>query len=218
MSKTNFKIARVAMVDSQIRPADVTHYNIIDSMLRVPREEFFPESLKELAYVGESIQIAPKRYSLDPRIIAKMLNLLNIKESDLVLDIAGGYGYTACLLSYFAQAVVLSEEPHFVKEAERVLGEQSIDNVIVKSGELHDGANEFGLYDVIIIEGGIDFVPDLIIEQLKIGGRIAAVFINKAVGECWLGFRTDDAINWRFGFNAFAPHLENFKLKEQFIF
>ena len=218
MSKTNFKTARVAMVDCQIRPADVTHYNIIDSMLKVPREEFFPERLKELAYAGETIQIAPERYSLDPRIIAKMLNLLNIKESDLVLDIAGGYGYTACLLSYFAQAVVLTEEPIFVEEAERVLGEQSIDNVIVNSGKLHDGASKFGLYDAIIIEGGIDFVPDRIIEQLKIGGRIAAVFINEAVGECRLGFRTDDGINWRFGFNAFAPRLENFKLEEQFIF
>ena len=206
------------MVDCQIRPADVTHYNIIDSMLKVPREEFFPESVKELAYTGETIQIAPDRYSLDPRIIAKMLNLLNIKGSDLVLDIAGGYGYTACLLSCFAQAVVMTEEPNFAKEAERVLAEQSIDNVIVNTGELHDGANKFGLYDAIIIEGGIDFVPDRIIEQLKIGGRIAAVFINDAVGECRLGFRTDDGINWRFGFNAFVPRLENFKLEEQFIF
>ena len=218
MNKTNFKTARVAMVDCQIRPADVTHYNIIDSMLKVPREEFFPERLKELAYVGETIQIAPDRYSLDPRIIAKMLNLLNIKDSDLVLDIAGGYGYTAGLLSYFAQAVVLTEEPIFVKEAERVLGELLIDNVIVNSGELHDGADKFGLYDAIIIEGGIDFVPDPIIKQLKIGGRIAAVFINEALGECRLGFRTDDGINWRFGFNASAPRLEKFKFEEQFIF
>ena len=218
MSKTNFNTARVAMVDCQIRPADVTHYNIIEWMLKIPREEYFPEKLKELAYSGEHIQIAPGRYSLDPRIIAKMLNLLNIKESDLVLDIGGGYGYTACLISYFAEAVVLIEEPNFVKEAERILVEQSIDNVIVSSGELGHGANKFGLYDAIIIEGGIDFVPDCIIEQLKIGGRIAAIFINEAAGECRLGFRTPDGINWRFGFNAYAPLLENFKLEEQFVF
>ena len=218
MSKTNFKTARVAMVDCQIRPADVTHFNIIDSMLKVQRENFFPENLKELAYTGDTIQIAPERYSLDPRTIAKMLNLLNIKGSDLVLDIGGGYGYTACLLSYFAQAIVLAEEPKFAKEAERVLAEQSIDNVIVNAGELHDGADRFGLYDAIIIEGGIDFVPDRIVEQLKIGGRIAAVFINEAVGECRLGFKTVDGINWRFGFNAFAPHLEHFKLEQQFVF
>ena len=89
--------------------------------------------------------------------------------------------------------------------------------MIVNSGELHDGANKFGLYDAIIIEGGIDFVPDHIIEQLKIGGRIAAVFMNEAVGECRLGFRTDGGLNWRFGFNAFAPRLKNFKFEEQFI-
>ena len=218
MSKTDFETARIAMVDCQIRPADVTHYNIIETMLKVPREEFFPEKLRELAYAGDTLQIAPDRYSLDPRIVAKMLNLLNIRDSELVLDIGGAYGYGACLLSYFAQAIVLTEELVFAKEAERILAEQSIDNVIVCSGNLADGASKFGLYDAIIIEGGIEYVPDQISEQLKLGGRIVAIFMNNSIGECRLGFKTGDGINWRFGFNAFAPLLQDFKLKTQFVF
>jgi protein-L-isoaspartate(D-aspartate) O-methyltransferase len=147
-----------------------------------------------------------------------MLNLLNIRESELVLDIGGGYGYGACLLSYFSQAIVLTEEPIFAKEAERILAEQSIDNVIVSSGNLAGGASKFELYDAIIIEGGIEYVPDQLSEQLKLGGRIVAIFMNNSIGECRLGFKTGDGINWRFGFNAFAPLLQDFKLETQFVF
>ncbi len=218
MSKTDFQTARVAMVDCQIRPADVTHYNIIDAMLKIPREDFFPDSLREIAYVGEHIRISDERYTLDPRIIAKILNLVNVNGSDLVLDVAGCFGYTASLLSQFAQAVVMIEEPVFAKVAERILVEQSIDNVVVKSGPLVKGAGDYGPYDVVIIEGGVSFVPNDIVEQLKLGGRIATIFINGAVGECRIGFKAVDGINWRFGFNAVAPLLKEFKSSTEFVF
>ena len=218
MSKTDFQTARVAMVDCQIRPADVTHYNIIDAMLKIPREDFFPGSLREIAYVGEHIRISDERYILDPRIIAKMLNLVNVNGSDLVLDVAGCFGYTASILSHFAQAVVMIEEPVFATEAERILVEQSIDNMIVKSGPLVKGANDYGPYDVVIIEGGVSFVPNDIVEQLKIGARIATIFINGAVGECRIGFKAVDGINWRFGFYAVAPVLKEFKSPNKFVF
>ena len=217
MSKTDFETARIAMVDCQIRPADVTHYNIIDAMLKVPREVFFPEKLREIAYIGEHIQISDDRYALEPRIIAKILNLVNANGTDLVLNVGGCYGYLASLLSYFSQAVVMSEEPVFAKDAERILVEQSIDNVIVKSGSLIEGASDFGPYDAVIIEGGVDFVPESIVSQLKLGGRIAAIFVDGALGECQLGFKTVNGINWRFGFNATVPILKGFKRKPEFV-
>ena len=217
MSKIDFQTARVAMVDCQIRPSDVTHYRIIDAMLKVPREVFFPEKLREMAYVGEHIQISDDRYALEPRIIAKILNLINADGADLVLNVGGCYGYLASLLSCFAQAVVMLEEPVFAKDAERILVEQSIDNVIVKSGSLIEGANDFGPYDAVIIEGGIDFVPEGIVNQMKLGGRIAAIFVEGALGECRLGFRTANGINWRFGFNATVPMLKDFTGKTEFV-
>jgi protein-L-isoaspartate(D-aspartate) O-methyltransferase len=147
-----------------------------------------------------------------------MLNLINVQGTDLVLDIGGGYGYVAALLSHFSQAVVMLEEPQFVKEAERILIEQSIDNVIVTSGALNAGVTEYGLYDAIMIEGGVDLVPESIVEQLKIGGRMVAIFINGAVGECRIGFRTVSGMDWRFGFNAFSAFLPMFKSNSEFIF
>ena len=218
MNKIDFQAARTAMVDCQIRPADVTHYNIIEAMLKVPREIFFPENLREIAYTGEHLRINEERFALDPRIIAKILNLTNVNDRDLVLNVGGCYGYLASVLSHFAQAVVMTEEPFFVKEAERILVEQSIDNVIIKSGFLAEGAMDYGPYDAIIIEGGIQFVPESIINQLKLGGRITAIFIDGAVGECRIGFMTPEGINWRFGFNAVVPMLKEFKKDTPFIF
>ena len=206
------------MVDGQIRPADVTHHNILDAMLRVPREVFFPEHLRELAYAGEHIRLIDDRYALDPRLIAKILNLVNVNRSDLVLDIGGGYGYLANLISHFSEAVVMVEEPTFAKNSEKVLVEQSIDNVMVKAGIFTEGSSDFGPYDAIIIEGGVHFVPDTICNQLKVGGRIVAIFMNGVVGECRLGFKTAKGVNWRFGFNAVAPLLKGFKKEKTFVF
>ena len=206
------------MVDGQIRPADVTHYNIIDAMLKVPREVFFPENLRSMAYVGEHIKVGDDRYALDPRVVAKVLNLINVNRSELVLSVAGCYGYLASLLSHFAQAVVMTEQPEFAITAERILMDQSIDNVIVKSCPLIEGASDYGPYDAVIIEGGINFVPETITNQLKLGGRIVALFHNGVIGECRLGFKTPTGITWRFGFNAVAPILTDFKNETEFLF
>tara|TARA_A100001011_G_scaffold378511_1_gene443339 strand:+ start:187 stop:843 length:657 start_codon:yes stop_codon:yes gene_type:complete len=218
MNKIDFQTARIAMVDCQIRPADVTHYNIIEAMLNVPRETFFPEKIRNKAYVGENIKISEERYALDPRLIAKILSLINISESELVLNVGGCYGYLAALLSHFAQAVVMTEEANLAIEAERILVAQSIDNVIVKCGVLSEGAKDYGPYDAIIIEGGVNFVTEEILNQLKLGGRIVAIFINGVVGECRLGFKTSSGVIWRFGFNAAAPILNDFKNESKFIF
>ena len=218
MSKTNFGKARIAMVDCQIRPSDVTHYHIIEAMLKVQREYFFPEHLRGIAYVGEQIKISPERYALDPRLIAKMLSLINVNRSELVLNVGGCYGYLASIISYFSQAVVMIDEQDFAFEAERILVEQSIDNVVVKACAPSSGADEYGPYDAVIIEGGVEFVPESLVDQLKMGGRIIAIFLNGAVGECRLGFRTADGVNWRFGFNAVAPILEGFRNNNEFVF
>jgi protein-L-isoaspartate(D-aspartate) O-methyltransferase len=218
MTKTDYDSARTAMVDCQVRPADVTHYHIIESMLKIPREEFFPERLKSVAYAGVNIEIGVGRYALEPRLIGKMLNLINIREDELVLDVGSGFGYAASLIANFAQAVVMVEEPPYVKEAERILLEQSIDNVIVRSGKLADGAKEHGPYDAMIFEGAIEQLPSRLLKQLKIGGRVVAVVRNGVVGECCLGLKVDSGLEWRFGFNATAPLLRGFEKKEAFIF
>ena len=107
---TAFAARRLMMVDTQIRPSDVTKYPIIDAMLAVPRERFVPDGQAEAAYVGENLTLADNRVLLEPRTLAKMLDALNIQDDELVLDIGCGYGYSAAVISHMAQAVVAVEE------------------------------------------------------------------------------------------------------------
>ncbi|WP_442639963.1 protein-L-isoaspartate O-methyltransferase family protein, partial [Roseicyclus sp.] len=106
----DFAKQRLTMVDTQVRPSDVTNFPIIDAMLSVPREDFMPAARRDLAYVGGPIEIAPGRMLLDPRTIAKMLDAADLEPGDAVLEIGCGLGYTTALLAHIVEAVVAVEE------------------------------------------------------------------------------------------------------------
>jgi len=93
----DFEARRRKMVDTQIRPSDVTKFNVIEAMLAVPRERFVPEAWTEAAYVGENIPLGPNRVLFEPRTIAKMLDFVDIQPTDIVLDVGCGLGYSAAL-------------------------------------------------------------------------------------------------------------------------
>src|SRR6056297_2704105 len=103
---TDFATRRRMMVDTQVRPSDVTKFPIIEAMLTVPREEFVPNSLREAAYMGEHVDLGGGRVLLDPRILAKMLDALAVTPGDLVLDVGTATGYSAAVLAHLAEAVV----------------------------------------------------------------------------------------------------------------
>lgn len=213
----DYALRRQMMVDTQVRPSDVTKFPIIDAMLSVPREVFVPVSAREAAYAGEHIPLAEGRVVLDPRILAKMLDALEFQGDELVLDIGGGLGYSAALMSRMAQAVVLLEENiDLAEEAQTQLSEIGADNVVVQQGELAHGDTEHGPYDVIILQGGVEELPEAIAEQLKEDGRIACLFMEGALGAVRIGRKIDGKISWRFSFNAGAPVLPGFARQEEF--
>ncbi len=113
------------MVDTQIRPSDVTKFPIIEAMLTVPREAFVPAEKREAAYIGEDIELGGGRVVLEPRTLAKMLDALDIQGDDLVLDIGSGLGYSAAVIARMAEAVVAVEENEsWTEEAQGILTEQ----------------------------------------------------------------------------------------------
>ncbi len=208
----DYAARRTQMVDTQVRPADVTEYPLIDAMLAVPRERFVPSDRRDTAYMDGNIPLGPEaRVVLEPRTFSKMVEVLDIRGDCLVLDVGSALGYGPAVLSHFAEAVVaLEEDEDLSTEAQTALSEYGADNVAVVQAALTEGAKQHGPYDVILIEGGVETIPDVIFEQLKEGGRIGALFMDGAVGTCRVGYKLDGKITWRFAFNATAPVLPGF--------
>ncbi len=213
----DFAARRTMMVDTQVRPSDVTKYPIIEAMLAVPREVFVPAGQREAAYVGGNLEIAPGRVMLEARTLAKMLDALDIQPGDLVLDVGSGLGYSAAVIARIAEAVVaLEEDEGLAGQAQARLSAEGADNAAVVAGPLAAGAAKHGPYDAIVIEGAAEVVPEAILAQLKEGGRIGCLFMEGALGACRIGRKIDGAVAWRFAFNAAAPVLPGFAAARAF--
>lgn len=213
----DYSARRTTMVDTQVRPSDVTKFPIIDAMLSVPRERFVPAALREAAYIGENLELAPGRVILEPRTLAKLLDALDIQPTETVLDIGCGLGYSTAVLAKMAEFVVAVEDDAAIaEEAQTTLSETGVDNAAVMTGPLAEGSAKSGPYDVIILQGAVEEVPAAILSQLSEGGRIGCLMAEGALGVVRIGHRRNGQINWRFAFNANAPVLPGFAKKPAF--
>lgn len=213
----DFTARRTMMVDTQVRPSDVTKFPIIDAMLSVKREDFVPDAQREAAYLGENLDIGAGRVLLEPRTLAKMLDALDIAPDELVLDVAPGLGYSSAVIARMAEAVVaLEEDDTMAQDAQDALLAAGADNVVTHAGPLPDGAAEHGPYDVIVVQGGVSHLPEALTDQLKDGGRMACIFMDGALGEVRIGYKIDGRMSWRRIFNAGAPVLSGFERHSKF--
>ena len=214
---TDYANRRTVMVDTQVRPSDVTKFPIIEAMLSIPREAYVPAASREAAYVGENLTTGPGRVMLEPRTLAKMLDALDIQSTDLVLDVGCGLGYSSAVIARFADAVVaLESDAGLAAEAERILAAQGVDNAAVICGPLVAGAAKHGPYDAVTVQGGVEAVPEALLAQIKDGGRIACVFMEGALGVVRIGHKRDGRVTWRYAFNAGAPVLPGFAANRTF--
>ena len=202
---------RTVMVDTQIRPSDVTKFPIIDAFLTVPRERFVPASLREAAYLGENIDLGGA-ILLEPRTLAKMLEEMDIEPDEVALDIGCGYGYSTAILARLTDFVVgVDQDGARAEGAQSLLSELGLDNAAVVAGPLAEGSAKSGPYDIIVINGGVEEVPQGLLDQLREGGRIGAVFMEGALGTVRIGLKSDGHVTWRYAFNAAAPVLDGFE-------
>lgn len=202
----DFSARRVMMVDTQVRPSDVTKFPIIAAMLAVPREHFVPDTKREAAYVGGNLPLAPGRVMLEARTLAKMLEVLDIQPGDRVLDLACGLGYGTAVIAEIAGEVVgLDDNAELAAAAQTRLRAQGTQRARVLHGDLTVATTE--TFDVIVIEGGVEQIPETVTAQLAPGGRIAAIFMAGALGTVKVGTKEAGRVTWRFAFNATAPVL-----------
>lgn len=212
----DYTTRRTMMVDTQIRPSDVTKFPIIESFLAVPREAFVPTTMREVAYIGENLDLGG-RVILDPRTLAKMLDALDIQPTEVVLDVACGLGYSTAVIARIADFVVgLEDDATRADEAQSILSEHGIDNAAIMTGDLPAGVAKSGPYDVVILQGAIEQFPDSLAAQVKEGGRVAAIFAEGNLGVVRVGYKLDGRINWRHAFNASAPVLAGFRKQTSF--
>ncbi|OUR78327.1 hypothetical protein A9Q83_08120 [Alphaproteobacteria bacterium 46_93_T64] len=214
----NFKIARRSMVLSQLRPNNVTSDSVADAMDTVPRELFVPKNLRGVAYLDEDLQVADDRYLVEPRVFGLMLQAAKVQNTDVVLDIACGRGYTSAVLGRLVQAVVAVENQEELCElASEILTSIEADNVAVVQGELQAGNAKQGPFNVIHINGAIESVPAGLFEQLDEGGRLICV-VGSNPGVATLYIKEDGIMHGNSLFDASVPILKAMTNSEGFSF
>ena len=219
----DFAELRTKMVDGQLRTTDVTDPAILEAMFAVPREAFVDEGRRALAYIDEDIEIAPARpgaatrYLMEPSPFAKLLQLAEIAPTDRVLDVGVGTGYSSAVLSRLAASVIaLESEPELAERARALLGDAA--NVTVVSGALEQGHAAAAPYDVILVEGAVEQLPEALLSQLNEGGRLVAVEGHGNAGVARVHLRTGGSITSRRAFNAAVKPLPGFERTAAFEF
>ena len=219
----DFAVLRRTMVDTQVRPSDVTDLRLVAAMLDLPRERFVPQDKMELAYLDLDIPVSgpgrPMRRLLKPMVLAKLIHAANVGEDDRVLDIGCATGYSSALLGRLAGSVVaLEEDAELAQSAKKTLAALGMTNTTVASGPLKDGWAAGGPYDVIVLEGASEMVPENLHAQLKEGGRLVCVLGRGQSGKAMLYRSLEGELSGRPIFDAAAPLLPGFAHTPEFVF
>lgn len=216
----DYKAARKHMVESQVRTNDVTDLRIQTVMEATPREIFLPGDMRDQAYVEREIAYAPGRRLLTARDFSKLVDAVDPQSGDLVLDVACGSGYSTAVLASLAEMVVAVEaDEGLAALAQENLQSLSIANAAVVVGNPAEGVAGQGPFDVIFIGAAIAVEPRALLDQLKDGGRLAAIRREGGVSRGVIYQKSGEAVAARAVFDATsAAILPEFAAPKTFTF
>ncbi len=216
----NYEAARRHMVESQVRPNDVTDLRIQRAMETIPRELFVPPELRDQVYVEREIEYAPGRRLLRARDLAKLVTAADIRAGDVVLNVVCGSGYTTGILASLAEMVVSVEgDETLAAAAEDNLNTLGFSNAAVIAGDPAAGAAGQGPFDVIFLGGVIEKKPDALLGQLNEGGRLATIFRENGVSRGGFFLKSGAVSSFLPQFDAASSAVvPGFERRKEFVF
>ncbi|MCA6216157.1 protein-L-isoaspartate O-methyltransferase [Ideonella sp. B7] len=216
----NIEQARFNMIEQQIRPWDVLDPAVLSLLATVKREDFVPTAYRALAFVDTEVPLPDGQVMLAPRVEARLLQEAKVQRHESVLEVGAGSGFMAALLGHRAQRVItLENRPTLVRLATENLRRAGLSNVSVREADGREGLAAEGPFDVIVLSGSVAQVPQVIFDQLKVGGRLVTIEGSEPVMRGVLYTRQSDrALSKVDLFDTVAPRLDGFSEPTRFHF
>lgn len=208
----DFEAARAAMVESQLRPQGVTDPAVLRAMGSVEREKFVPSKTRSLAYVDRAVAVGDGRFLAAPGVLGQLLTRMAPEAGQRALVVGAGTGYSAAVMSAMGLQVVALECSTELAVAARKLG------IKVADGPLEAGWGKGAPYDLVLIDGAVEYIPDEIIDQLADGGRLGAALVDRGVARLIVGRKSGIAFGYLSIGDSAAPALPGFSKPQAFTF
>ena len=208
----DFTAARLAMVESQLRPQGVTDRAVLLAMGEVPREQFVPPSARSLAYADRAVPLGHGRFLTAPGVLGQLLTQMMPRPGERALVVGAGSGYSAAVLGAIGLDVIALETSAELAAHARESG------IHVTEGALEAGHRKGAPYDQILIDGAVETIPDALIDQLAEGGRLGAALIDRGISRLIVGRKAGGAFGYLSIADAGAPRLPGFTRPMAFTF
>jgi protein-L-isoaspartate(D-aspartate) O-methyltransferase len=208
----DFAAAREAMVESQLRPQGVTDHGTLDAMARVERERFLPSHTRPLAYVDRAVAIGDGRFLAAPAVLGQLLTQMMPQPGERALVVGAGTGYSAAVLAEIGLDVVAIETDPSLVAGGKQLG------VGIIEAPLEGGFAKGAPYDLILIDGAVETIPDAIIDQLADGGRLGTALVDRGITRLVVGRKAGGAFGILSFGDAGVPALPGFSRPKAFKF
>ncbi len=218
--KPRFSLLRQNMIDCQIKTFGVINDQIIDAFSNIAREIFVPQGKRSFAYVDADIDVEQGRIMMNPSVHARLLQELDVKSGDNVLDLCSGPGYSTAILSQCGCFVTSVDHKVWMNMAKENHQKISTENITWHETEdIYSGCEKYAPYDAIIINGAVHEAPDHLLPQLKDGGKIACIFSQSGgQSSAVLFIKTNNSLVCYELFDAFTALLPEFETPKEFEF
>ena len=208
----DFRAARTAMVENQLRPQGVVDARVVDAMTHVERERFLPVQTRPLAYVDRAVSLGGNRFVVAPAVLGQLLTQMMPEPGQRALVVGAGSGYSAAVLAHIGvEVLALEEVPELIAHG-RELG------IAFVEGPLTAGYKKGAPYNLILIDGAVEFIPDAIIDQLADGGRLGTALDDRGITRLVVGRKAGSAFGYLSIGDAGAPALPGFIRPQSFTF